>query len=144
MVSRRRFWAIAPSMNSSRAPRGLDDFGTGYSSLDYLRRFSVDRLKIAQIFISRTTDSPSDAAIVKAAIGLARELNIRGVAEGVRPESRLGCSRVEVASRCKAIYSRNYCRPFARFSGPETSTLTPSLADFITTTFGFRFSVHTG
>jgi transcriptional regulator with XRE-family HTH domain len=34
-------------------------------------------------------------------------------------------------------------RSLARFSGPEASNPTPSLADFITITFGFRFSVHT-
>ena len=34
-------------------------------------------------------------------------------------------------------------RSLARFSGPEASNRTPSLADLITTTFGFRFSVHT-
>src|SRR6266481_1298778 len=32
----------------------------------------------------------------------------------------------------------------ARFSGPESSPQTRSLADFIATTSGFRFSVHTG
>jgi hypothetical protein len=35
-------------------------------------------------------------------------------------------------------------RSLARFNGPEASDRTPSLADFITTTSGFRFSVHTG
>ena len=34
-------------------------------------------------------------------------------------------------------------RSLARFSGPEASDRTPSLADFITTTSGFRFSVDT-
>ena len=35
-------------------------------------------------------------------------------------------------------------RSLAPFSGPELLVHTRSLADFITTTFGFRFSVHTG
>ena len=35
-------------------------------------------------------------------------------------------------------------RSLAQFSGPEASNRTPSLADFITITFGARFSVQTG
>ena len=61
----------------------IDDFGTGYSSLDYLRSFRVSRLKIDQRFINDVTTSADDAAIVRAAIGLAHELGIEVMAEGV-------------------------------------------------------------
>jgi EAL domain-containing protein (putative c-di-GMP-specific phosphodiesterase class I) len=61
----------------------IDDFGTGYSSLDYLRRFPVDRIKIAQVFVAGIETDPSSAAIVRAIIALARELNIVAIAEGV-------------------------------------------------------------
>ena len=61
----------------------IDDFGTGYSSLDYLRSFHVARLKIDRSFISDVTASADDAAIVRATIGLAHELGIDVVAEGV-------------------------------------------------------------
>ena len=79
----------------------VDDFGTGYSSLDYLRRFPVDRIKIAQSFILELTTAPSNAVIVKAAIGLARELNIDVVVEGVETAQQLdlitswGCRTVQ-------------------------------------------------
>jgi diguanylate cyclase (GGDEF)-like protein/PAS domain S-box-containing protein len=61
----------------------IDDFGTGYSSLDYLRRFPVNRIKIAQEFVRDLEMGTGDAAIVKATIGLARELGIEVIAEGV-------------------------------------------------------------
>jgi len=70
----------------SLAGRGIglaiDDFGTGYSSLDYLRRFPVDRIKIAREFVAHSASTGS-ATIVRATIGLARELGIAVIAEGV-------------------------------------------------------------
>ena len=66
----------------------IDDFGTGYSSLDYLRRYPVDRIKIAQTFVSDITSDIGDVAIVKATIGLARELKINLIAEGVETQAQ--------------------------------------------------------
>ena len=43
----------------------IDDFGVGYSSLDYLRRFPVDRIKIAQDFVEHIATVSGSAAIVK-------------------------------------------------------------------------------
>jgi diguanylate cyclase (GGDEF)-like protein/PAS domain S-box-containing protein len=63
----------------------IDDFGTGYATLDYLRHFSMaDYLKIDQAFV-QGVDRPgsSEAAIVSAAVALAKSLGITVVAEGV-------------------------------------------------------------
>jgi EAL domain-containing protein (putative c-di-GMP-specific phosphodiesterase class I) len=79
----------------------IDDFGNGYSSLDYLRRFSVERIKIAQNFIADLGILSGNRAIVKAALGLARELGIEVVVEGVETAEQLdllkswGCQRVQ-------------------------------------------------
>jgi diguanylate cyclase (GGDEF)-like protein/PAS domain S-box-containing protein len=79
----------------------IDDFGTGYSSLDYLRRFPSNRIKIAQNFVSSLETTPGDAAIIRATIGLARELNIEVIAEGVETQvqrdllKEWGCGEVQ-------------------------------------------------
>jgi diguanylate cyclase (GGDEF)-like protein len=61
----------------------IDDFGTGFSSLSYLHRFPVDELKIDRSFISKIDQADKDAALVKAIIGIGRDLQLQVVAEGV-------------------------------------------------------------
>jgi diguanylate cyclase (GGDEF)-like protein len=66
----------------------IDDFGTGYSSLDYLRRYPVDRIKIAQQFMIDPAEGCGDA-ILRAAIALAKELNLEVIVEGVETAKQL-------------------------------------------------------
>jgi diguanylate cyclase (GGDEF)-like protein/PAS domain S-box-containing protein len=61
----------------------IDDFGTGYTSLYYLKVLSFNYLKIDKSFIQDMTSNHSSKAIVSAIINLARELNIKVIAEGV-------------------------------------------------------------
>src|SRR5690606_21889264 len=64
----------------------LDDFGTGNSSLTYLKRFPINCVKLDKSFIDNVTINREDAAIARATIQLANELELMVVAEGV--ESR--------------------------------------------------------
>lgn len=61
----------------------IDDFGTGYSTLSYLRELPTDEIKLDQRFIAPVLRDPIAAAVVRAVIGLAKELRITTVAEGV-------------------------------------------------------------
>ncbi len=66
----------------------LDDFGTGYSSFSYLKRFAVSGLKIDQSFVRDVTQT-QDASIVGAIIGMAHNLGMKAVAEGVETREQL-------------------------------------------------------
>lgn len=61
----------------------LDDFGTGFASLVHLRRFPIHVIKIDRSFTAGVCGDPGAAAIVRALVGLGRDLGIETVAEGV-------------------------------------------------------------
>jgi diguanylate cyclase (GGDEF)-like protein len=79
----------------------MDDFGTGYSSLSALQSFPFDKFKIDREFISNLGKNGHSAAIVRAAIGLGRNLQMPVIAEGVETEeqraflSAEGCEEIQ-------------------------------------------------
>ena len=79
----------------------MDDFGTGYSSLSYLTKLPIDQLKIDQSFVRNIDVTKSDAVIVQTIIGMANNLGIECIAEGVETEdqrnflARHGCNHYQ-------------------------------------------------
>jgi diguanylate cyclase (GGDEF)-like protein/PAS domain S-box-containing protein len=86
----------------------LDDFGTGYASLSYLRMFQFDKLKIDQSFVREAKTRPDCAAIVRATAGLARELGMTTVAEGVETAAELA---VVGGAGCDLAQGYHFARP---------------------------------
>jgi EAL domain-containing protein (putative c-di-GMP-specific phosphodiesterase class I)/DNA-binding CsgD family transcriptional regulator len=64
----------------------IDDFGTGYSSLKALRQLPFSVIKIDRSFVVDMTTSADSRAIVKSIIGLAANMNMSTIAEGVETE----------------------------------------------------------
>lgn len=75
----------------------IDDFGTGYSSIAYLKTLPVYALKIDVEFIRNIDKDEKDYEIVKTIINLAKNLNLKTVAEGIETKEHekilkeLGC-----------------------------------------------------
>jgi diguanylate cyclase len=67
----------------------LDDFGTGWSSLTYLRQIPATELKLDRSFTSELVTDPRVAAIVASTVGMAHDLGLRVVAEGVEDTATL-------------------------------------------------------
>lgn len=65
----------------------IDDFGTGYSSLGYLRHLPISSLKIDRLFVKEMLKNEQDAIIVRSTIGLAHNLSMQVIAEGVEDAS---------------------------------------------------------
>lgn len=79
----------------------LDDFGTGHASLANIRRFAVDRIKIDRSFITHADDDPEQQKMIAAIVGMAEQLGIETLAEGIETMSeqsilsQLGCSHLQ-------------------------------------------------
>jgi EAL domain-containing protein (putative c-di-GMP-specific phosphodiesterase class I) len=79
----------------------MDDFGTGYASLSSLQSFPFDKIKIDRELIAGLGRNEPAAAIVRAVIGLGRNLAMPVIAEGVETEEQRsilaqeGCEEIQ-------------------------------------------------
>ncbi len=92
----------------------IDDFGTGYSSLAYLKRLPIDTVKLDKSF---TDDIPGDAdgvSIAQAIIGLADNLGLAVIAEGIEADDQelflatLRCQRGQGFLYAQPVPSEQY------------------------------------
>ena len=101
MTDPTRAGAVLAGLRGLGVAIAVDDFGTGYSSLAYLRRLSIDELKIDKSFVTQLSCSDEDAVIVRSTIELGHNLGLRLVAEGVEDRGALdllrawGCDRAQ-------------------------------------------------
>jgi len=61
----------------------IDDFGTGYSTLGRLSSMPVDIIKFDRVFVLNLQASARGAALLRGLLGLAAQLTLRSVVEGI-------------------------------------------------------------
>ena len=86
----------------------IDNFGTGHANLNYLRRFPIDRLKIAPSFVQDISGENDEQAMAAAVIAMARSLRLGVIAEGVETETQLAFLR---AFNCDEVQGLLFGRP---------------------------------
>jgi diguanylate cyclase (GGDEF)-like protein/PAS domain S-box-containing protein len=86
----------------------IDDFGTGYSSLSYLRMFPIDHLKLDRSFVEEIGEDTDGSVICDATIGLAHNLGLKVVAEGVETTEQLDYLR---SRGCDLVQGYLFSRP---------------------------------
>ncbi|MGC9143567.1 putative bifunctional diguanylate cyclase/phosphodiesterase [Hydrogenobaculum sp.] len=88
-------------LKSSDFKISIDDFGTGYSSFSYIKDLPIDYIKIDISFVRHILDDKKSKSIAKTIIELARNLEMKTIAEGVETKEQfevlksLGCDIVQ-------------------------------------------------
>ena len=109
---------IAATALASLRARGIrvayDDFGTGYASLSMLQRLPVDRVKIDRSFVRDVLANRGDAAIVRSILLIARNFDLRVIAEGVETPQQaemlrdLGCEEAQGFLYSRALHPTDF------------------------------------
>lgn len=66
----------------------MDDFGTGYSSLSYMTQLPLSQIKVDKFFVHSIGLNPKVELIIQTIIGMARNLELEIVAEGVETQAQ--------------------------------------------------------
>ena len=105
----------------------IDDFGSGYSTFHYLQTLPLDTLKIDRSFIHRLDGSPANLSTVRAITGMAHELGLKTVAEGVETELQVRQLREIGCEMMQGFFLARPLEPQAAWSLLAASAPTESL-----------------
>lgn len=105
------------AMSAAGIQIALDDFGTGYASLSHLKQFPVSTIKIDRSFVSDLHEDAGDEAIVRALVGLGRNLGVDVVAEGIETPAQSAYLRKHLCT-----YGQGYL-----FGAAEAADAVPAL-----------------
>jgi EAL domain-containing protein (putative c-di-GMP-specific phosphodiesterase class I) len=101
---------VLKDLKSIGVKLALDDFGTGNSSLSDIARCPVDIIKIDRSFVAGLGRDPASDSIVGAIVGLAHDLGMTVVAEGVETARQYDLLTILDCDCCQGFY---FARPIA-------------------------------
>lgn len=85
----------------------LDDFGSGYANLDLLTELNPDKIKIDRALVMGCDEDRRRQALLRAVQGLAAELNLAVIAEGVETRAEaLWLARAGILRQQGFFYAR--------------------------------------
>ncbi|WP_147082503.1 EAL domain-containing protein [Methylobacterium haplocladii] len=119
--------AVFSAIRAKNIKIAFDDFGTGYGSLTYLKKFSLDTIKIDQTFVKNFILDADDAAIVKATIQLGHSLGLSVIAEGIEDRDTwyalrdLGCDQGQGYHFGKPVSSADFEASFLVSNGSQAA-----------------------
>lgn len=103
----------------------LDDFGAGTTSLAHLRDLPIDEVKMDRSLVAPMRESGANATIIAASIGIARDLGLDVVAEGVEDVETVD---ELVKFGCATIQGYYYAKPMAPDLIPDWLRAFPATA----------------
>ena len=125
--------AVLEALRALGCRIAIDDFGTGYSSLSYLQDLPLTTLKVDRRFVQRLTGDDGErrgsAAIVAAVTGLAHELGLRVVAEGVETEEQLAAlarypvTLIQGYLTGRPVDARTFAERYLRWARPQVGAM---------------------
>lgn len=86
----------------------MDDFGSGYSSLNMLKNVPIDIIKIDREFLNETVVTERGKTVIRHTIAMAKNLDMRVVAEGVETIDQ---AAFLLESGCSIAQGFYYSRP---------------------------------
>lgn len=86
----------------------IDDFGSGYSSLNMLKSVPIDIVKLDRGFLNEVSVSTKGKEIIRYTIAMARQLNLKVIAEGVENVEQ---AAFLLETGCNTAQGYYYCKP---------------------------------
>ncbi|MBR4926896.1 MAG: EAL domain-containing protein [Alphaproteobacteria bacterium] len=80
--------SVLQQISDAGVKLSIDDFGSGYASFDYLRRLSIQKLKIDMAFVASLFEHENNEVILSAMIVLGHRLKLEVLAEGVETKKQ--------------------------------------------------------